>query len=273
MVAIDGAHHAGPSVEDDEIARRLAFENVAVGIDDGRLHAEEGQRRGAGLELGGARQRRDENAAGLRLPPRVDDRTALLADHVVVPLPRFRVDRLAHGAEQPERFPARVLHMLVARAHQRADRRRRGVEDVDLVLVDHLPEARGVRIVRHALEHQRDRAVGERPVDDIAVARDPADIRGAPVDVAVVIIEDVLMRHRRVDEIAARRVQHALGLSRRARRVENEQRVLRVHLLRRTFRLGALAIASSSHTSRPSVHGTSPPVWRTTSTVLTCPFF
>ena len=122
------------------------------------------------------------------------------------------------------------------RLHQRADRGRRGVEDVDLVLVDDVPEPRIIRIIRHALEHQRGRAVGERPVENVAVAGDPADVGGAPVDVAVVIVEDVLMRHRREHEIAARGVQHALGLAGRARGVEDEQRILGVHVLGRAFR-------------------------------------
>src|SRR3546814_11940322 len=68
-----------------------------------------------------------------------------------------------------------LLHRLYPFAHQRAERRRRGVEDVHLVLVADLPEAREVGIVRHAFEHQRRRAVGERPIDDVAVAGAPAD--------------------------------------------------------------------------------------------------
>ena len=124
-----------------------------------------------------------------------------------------------------------LLHRLLAGPHQRADRGRRGVEDVDLVLVDHLPEAGDRRIGRHALEHQRRRAVGERAVEDVGVAGHPADIGRAPVDVAVVVVEDVLVRDRGVDEIAAGGVQHALGLAGRARGVEDEERVLRVHLL------------------------------------------
>ncbi len=67
------------------------------------------------------------------------------------------------------------------------------------------------------------------------MAGDPADVGGAPVDVAVVIVEHVLMRHRREHEIAARGVQHALGLAGGARRIENEQRVFRVHVLDRAF--------------------------------------
>ncbi len=195
-----------------------------------------GSRRRAGLERGRARQRRDQDAAGLGLPPGVDDRAAAVADHAVIPLPGFRIDRLADGAEQPQRGARGLLHRLVAGLHQRADRGRRGVEDVDLVLVDHLPEARHGRIVRHAFEHQRGGAVRERAVDDVAVAGDPADVGGAPVDVAVVIVEDVLVRHRHVDVIAAGGVQHALRLAGRARGVEDEQRVLRVHVLARAFR-------------------------------------
>ena len=210
-----------------------ALLHLAFGVDDLRDDAEERPRRRAGLELGGARQRRDEDAAGLGLPPGVDDRAAVLADHVVVPLPRFRIDRLADGAEQAQRFARGLLHRAVAALHQRADRGRRGVDDVDLVLVAHFPEARGGRIVRHALEHQRDGAVGERAIDDVAVAGDPADVGGAPVDVAVVIVEHVLMRDRRVDQIAAGGVQHALRLAGRARGVEDEQRILGAHLLAR----------------------------------------
>ncbi len=207
------------------------LQRVAFGVDDLRHDAEERPRRRAGLQLGRARQRRDQDAAGLGLPPGVDDRAAVVADHVVVPLPGFRIDRLADGAEQAQRFARGLLHRVVAALHQRADGGRRGVEDVDLVLVAHFPEARGGRIVRHALEHQADGAVRERPVDDVAVAGDPADVGGAPVDVAVVIVEHVLVRDRGVDHVAAGGVQHALRLAGRAGRVEDEQRILRAHLL------------------------------------------
>ena len=167
----------------------------------------------------------------------------------------------------------RLLHRLLAAPHQRADRGGRGVEDVDLVLVDDLPEAGHRRIVRHALEHQRRRAVGERAVDDVAVAGHPADVGGAPVDVAVVVVEDVLVGHRGVDEIAAGGVQHALGLAGRARGVEDEQRVLGVHRLAAGSRPSRLAPPRRSQTSRPASMATAPPVRRTTSTVSTPPAF
>ena len=127
-----------------------------------------------------------------------------------------------------------------------ADRGRRRVEDGDLVLLDDLPEAGRAGIGRDALEHHRGGAVGQRAVDDVAVAGDPADVGGAPVDVAVVVVEDVLVGHRGVDEVAAGRVHDALGLAGGAGGVEDEQRVLGVH------RLGG-----QSAERRPSARGTS----------------
>ena len=169
---------------------------------------------------------------------------------MVVPLPRLRIDRLADRAEQPQRLARGLLHRRVAGLHQRPDRGRCGVDDVDLVLVADLPEARHAGIVRHALEDHRGGAVGERSVDDVAVAGHPADIGGAPIDVAVVVIENILVRHRHVDVVAAGGVQHALRLTGRARGVENEQRILRVHVLARTLRrhhLGGLVVPDVAH--------------------------
>ena len=122
-----------------------------------------------------------------------------------------------------------LLHRLIALAHQGADGGRGGVEGVDLVLVDNLPEPVRSRPGRHALEHQRDGAVRERSVDDIGVARDPADIGRAPVDVARLVVEDVFMRHRGPDHVATGRVQHALGLPGRTGGVEDEERVFGAH--------------------------------------------
>src|SRR6266404_3394889 len=50
--------------------------------------------------------------------------------------------------------------------------------------------------------------IGQRAINDIAVAGDPADIGGAPINVAVVIIEHILVGIGRPQQIAARGVQH-----------------------------------------------------------------
>src|SRR5438270_12209644 len=73
VIAIDRAHLARPRIGDAEISLAGAFENLAVSVDNLRLHAEERLRRRSGLLRDGAGQRRDHDAARLRLPPRVDD--------------------------------------------------------------------------------------------------------------------------------------------------------------------------------------------------------
>jgi hypothetical protein len=89
---------------------------------------------------------------------------------------------------------------------QRADRRRRGVEDVDLVRLDHLPEAAGIRIGRHAFEDDLGGAAGQRAVGDVGVAGDPADVGGAPEDVVRLDVEGPLHGQDGVQQVAARRL-------------------------------------------------------------------
>ena len=81
----------------------------------------------------------------------------------------------------------------LAELHERPDGGGRGVEDRHLVLLDDLPPAARCGVRRALVDHLR-RAVGERPVDHVGVAGDPADVGGAPVDVALgVEVEDVLV--------------------------------------------------------------------------------
>ncbi len=107
------------------------------------------------------------------------------------------------------------------------------------MLVADLPEARKIRVVRHPFEDQRRRAVGQWAVDDIAMTGDPAHVRRTPVDVAVVIVENVLMRYGRVNHIAAGSVQYTFGRAGRTRRVEDEQRIFGAHFLRRAVGRGS----------------------------------
>ncbi|MNE46801.1 hypothetical protein D3C80_1411610 [compost metagenome] len=60
------------------------------------------------------------------------------------------------------------------------------------MLVDNLPETRGVRVIRDPFEHQADSAIGQRSIDDVAVAGNPADIRRAPEHFPIAVIEDML---------------------------------------------------------------------------------
>ncbi len=199
-----------------------------------------GSRRGAGARRRDARQRRDQDHPRLRLPPGVDDRALPAADVLLVPDPGLGVDRLADGAEQAQRREVVLRRPLRAPLHEGADRRRRRVEDRDAVALDDVPEAAARGRVGRALVHQARRAVGERAVDDVGVPGDPADVGRAPVHVLVLEVEDPLRRRVRADEVAARRVEDALRLSGRAGGVQDVERVLRVHLLRRAADRGVL---------------------------------
>ena len=94
------------------------------------------------------------------------------------------------------------------------------------MVLDHLPEAARVGVGRHALEHDLGAAERERAVGDVGVAGDPADVGGAPEHVVGLQVEGPLGGERRMQQVAAGGVLHALGLAGRARGVEQEQRVL-----------------------------------------------
>ena len=173
--------------------------------------------------------------AGFGLPPGVHDRAALAADVIVIPDPGFGIDRLADRAEQAQALERMPRWQLRAPAHERANRGRRGVENVHAVLIDDGPEAVAIGEIGRALVHERSAAVGQRPVDDVGMPGDPADVGGAPVDVVLLDVEDVVMRGRRADQVAAGGVHDALGFAGGAAGVEDEEHVLGVHGLGGAF--------------------------------------
>src|SRR3546814_16218370 len=81
---------------------------------------------------------------------------------------------------------------------------------MDLMAVDHFPDTAGCRPVRHALKHQRCRAVGKRPIDNIAMASDPAHIGRTPVNLAPSVIQAPFMRQARPEQIPPRCMEAAL---------------------------------------------------------------
>jgi hypothetical protein len=147
----------------------------------------------ARLQSNGARQGRDEDASSLGLPPGVHDGAAILAHHVVVPLPGLGIDGFADAAQQPQGGARSLLHGAVAVGHERADGGRSGIEDVYLVLVDHFPETRSAGVVGHTFEHHAGSAVAQGSIDDVGMTRDPAHVGGAPIHIAFLVIEHVFV--------------------------------------------------------------------------------
>src|SRR5205823_14050852 len=85
--------------------------------------------------------------------------------------------------------------------------------------------------VGDALVDDAGSAVAQRPVDDIAVPGDPADVGGAPVHRVGLDVEDVVMGRRRPHQIPRGGVDDALGFGGGPTRIEQVEQVLGVHLL------------------------------------------
>ena len=112
----------------------------------------------------------------------------------------------------------------------RPDGRRRGEQRGHVVLLDDAPERAGVGRA-HGLalvEHGR-RADQQRRVDDVGVADHPADVGGRPEDLAGVHVVDVRHAPRERDGVSAVVAHDALRAAGRARRVEDVERIGRVH--------------------------------------------
>ena len=195
-VAPDAPQHRRPGAGDGEVAAAGGHRG-AVGVH--HLGEDPGQGPGGRARLGdgGAGQRGDHVAAGLGLPPGVHHRAAPAADVAVVPHPRLGVDGLPHRAQHPQAGQVVGGGPFLAPLHEGADGGGGGVELGDAVALGDVPQPilgppapvaapeRGPGGVGGALVHHRGAAVGQRAVDDVAVAGHPADVGRAPEDIGV----------------------------------------------------------------------------------------
>ena len=115
--------------------------------------------------------------------------------------------------------------------HEGANGRGGRVENRHTVPLADLPEAIFVGPVGGAFVHHLGGTIRQRAVYQIRMPGDPADVGGAPVHVVFFQVEHVLGGARRAGEVAAGGVDDALRLSRRPRRVQDEQQVFGVHHL------------------------------------------
>src|SRR5215471_7507684 len=106
------------------------------------------------------------------------------------------------------------------------------MKDVDAELFRNPPRPSRIRIGRDTLVHDRGGAKYERPIDDVGMAGDPADIGHAPVDVFRVDVLDVFRGAGDISQITARAVLASLRLTRRSAGVHEEERRVGRHRLR-----------------------------------------
>src|SRR5690606_33501685 len=102
IVAVHGAQHAWPRTAHDEVAALASRDFVAVGVDHSGVDAEHRDASRARLTGVDTRQGGDHDAAGLGLPPSIDDGAAVATYHAPVPHPRLGVDGLTHGADETQ---------------------------------------------------------------------------------------------------------------------------------------------------------------------------
>src|SRR5215203_6298172 len=114
-----------------------------------------------------------------------------------------------------------LQRILLAPLYKRANGGGCGVENIDLVTLDHVPETVRRRMIRRSLVHKNRRTAREWPVDNVAMPGNPPDVGRAPVNVVFLEIENKLCRVRDLREIPARRVKDPFRLSGGARSVKN----------------------------------------------------
>ena len=89
--------------------------------------------------------------------------------------------------------------------------------DVHLILtLDHQQQ-----IYQKHTDHDTGGSIGERSVADVSVSSDPADVGRAPEHVVRLVVEHVLERRRRIQQVAGLCVKHALRLPRRTTACHN----------------------------------------------------
>ena len=85
------------------------------------------------------------------------------------------------------------------------------VKLIDLPLLDHLPIPVRVRVSRNAFEHGRCGSIGQGTINDIGMPGNPANVSRTKIDALLVVVENVLVRNRRINHVAGGRVKNPFG--------------------------------------------------------------
>ena len=213
VIAKQRSRLARPRVGNHQVAFGRAFQRITLVIDNRRLYAKERTGCGTRFQLGGTRQRGDHESTGFGLPPGIDDRAFFVADLLPVPLPCFRVNRLANGTQDTQRGAVSAFNRFITFCHQGADGGRRGIQNIDLVLVHNLRHTRRGWPVWHAFEHQRGCAAGQWTIQQVAVPGYPTHVSGTPINIALMVVKHVLKGGCGIDQISAGGMQYAFWLA------------------------------------------------------------
>src|SRR5208337_2396466 len=219
----DRLERARPRVLDTDVSGAAGARRdfVAVLVIDDRMNAGHAWPRASRFHRMKGRRRAAQEPAIFSLPPGVNDGCPTLAHRVVIPPPHRRLDRFAHRGHVLE--TVMIFRRLVGPGTPKCPYRgRRGVKDVDVEFFGDPPRTPGVGMSRKPLVHNRGGGEGQRPVDNIGMTGDPADIGHAPVDVLGMDVLNVFRRSSHVGEVSPGAVLAALGLPSGAARIHQE---------------------------------------------------
>src|SRR5206468_3761523 len=159
-VAPDRLHDPRPRIADTDVPSLPgALRDFRAGlIVNDRMNPRHGWAAASRLHRVNRRHRTAEKSAGLGHPPRIGDDRFALADFVIIPAPRFRLDGLT---DRRHRFEAVLVFagLLGPEFAQHPDGGRRGVEDVHAEAFGDAPRTPWIRVRRHALIHHAGRRV------------------------------------------------------------------------------------------------------------------
>ncbi len=97
------------------------------------------------------------------------------------------------------------------------------------MLFGDLPKAVTFWVRRYPFKKQGRRPRTQWAVNDVAVPRNPADVRGAEVNLAWLVLKHIDKGVCRPDHVARTGMHHSLGLPGATTGIQNEQEVLRLH--------------------------------------------
>jgi hypothetical protein len=167
VITVDGSCQRWPRLlADHNTFDIVSFEKLAGRrVQETDVVTQEGERCRSRLGRGRTGDRSNADRTGLGHPVRVDDGTFSSSDIVVVPVPRFRVDRFTNTSDNSQTGKVLVLDIGVAQSSKQSNSldksnnqrtfcansdgntySRSGVELRDLVLVDKVPVSRRIGV-------------------------------------------------------------------------------------------------------------------------------
>ena len=234
-ITIHAAQHARPWLANDQQTASVRALLIAGIVNDCGVDTKHWDRATSWHGWRGARQWGNDMSARFSLPHRVNNRASTATNDLVVPHPRFRIDRLAHGSQDPKAGKVVLGRMHIAPAHEAANGGWRCVKVRDVVARNDPPESILGWEIRGTFVHERWYAVGQHSIHDVTVTGDPTDVSGAEIHLLVPWhqIECPARGRRGEHHVSTGGVQDSFGLTSTSRCVQEEQWMLTINGLTR----------------------------------------